>query len=85
MASYLPGVYLDYIRNKLSAYAALLKKLEGDIEKESASFPKMFQKDVFFFMKTAVVILGTEKNLKIMHTIVLVVSSLLLVIANNLR
>lgn len=85
MASYLPSVYLDYIRNKLNAYVALLKKLERDVEKESATFPKIFHKDIFFFMKAVVCILGTEKNLKIMHTVLLVVSSIISVVAKNLQ
>lgn len=52
MSCALPETFLDYVRNKLTAYLALLKKLEKDREMDTKmTFKRVFQKDLFFFMK----------------------------------
>ncbi|CAI2363105.1 unnamed protein product [Moneuplotes crassus] len=81
MAGLLPETFLDYIKNKLNAYTKLISVVQDKIDKgdteESAGFPKVFQKDVFFFLRLCTKVMGTEKNLKIMHTILLVIGNLL--------
>ena len=78
IASALPEIYLDYLRNKLKAYVAIIKKLDKDAEIDTQSqFPKVFQKDIFFFVRICTRIMGTSKNLKILQTVLFVVSNLI--------
>lgn len=46
MASALPETFLDYIRNKLSAYTVLIERLSS-----KESLPEVFQRDIFFFTR----------------------------------
>jgi hypothetical protein len=46
MASALPETFLDYVRNKLSAYTLLIERLSTQ-----GSLPEVFQKDIFFFTR----------------------------------
>lgn len=74
MASALPDVYVEFIKNKLNAYMALIQMLSD--ENSENVLPKVFQKDIFFFTKIALRVLDLKRNPKVMQTIVLIVNNL---------
>ena len=73
MSSALPETFLEYVRNKLSGYESQKVK----------QFAKESQFDVFFFVRICCRIMGTEKNLKILQTILMTVNHLLSKVKGN--
>ena len=76
LTSDLPDIYLDYIRNKLNAYMALINKF-NDQDTDNKVLPYVFQKDIFFFTKTVLRILDLKRNPRVIQTILLVLESLI--------